>query len=704
MSSSGPTNSPKTSKGNDDQANSLQFFPGVGPMRAPLLEKLGITKPSDLLFYFPRSYQDVAQLCTAQQLESDVRATVIGVVEAIDLRTFEDGRTMLGVLLDVSGGFVRMVWFNQAFRRHQIARGMRIAATGTPKSTGVSWEMRHPEIQILGQDQDMQPGKPLPIYGLTEGMQQRHLQKIIGTAIERLAPDLEEALSEEVRAKYSLMDIATAIKQIHEPDSLEHAHQARRRFIFQELLVFQLALAMRRYQAEHSRPAPKLESTAQIHARIVRRFPFELTPDQVRVIREVSDDMNRELPMNRLLQGDVGSGKTVVAVYAMLLAVAHRHQAVFMVPTEVLARQHASRMAESLKSSQVHVELLTGSMGQRERNELLERIALGTVDIVIGTTALLNEKVEFDKLGIIVIDEQHRFGVQQRATLRTSRTQPHYLVLSATPIPRTLAMTAFGDLDVSTIKDKPLGRAVVHTYVGRSDQMASWWSFVVKQVKQGRQAYIIAPRVAQDEEDNTASVEQSFEELGKGPLSELKLGLLHGRMDGPTKQSILDAFTNGQIEVLVATTVVEVGIDIANATVMTILDANRMGLAQLHQLRGRISRGTHPGYLCLFTSEGTIPEENSRIAALASTDDGFALAELDLRMRGPGQLLGTQQHGLPPFRIADLSRDADIVVEARDEARKIVSEDPLLAGPQWQRLKRQVQGRHGDMIALGDVG
>jgi ATP-dependent DNA helicase RecG len=704
MSSSGQTNPPKTSKGSDDQANSLQFFPGVGPTRAPLLEKLGIRKPSDLLFYFPRSYQDVAQVCTVAQLESDVRATVIGVVEAIDLRTFEDGRTMLGVLLDVSGGFVRLVWFNQPFRRHQIAHGMRMSATGTPKPTGISWEMRHPEVQILGKDQEIQAGKPLPVYALTEGIQQRHLQKIIATAIERLSPELEEALSDEVRQKYSLMDIASAIKQIHEPDTLENAHQARRRFIFQELLVFQLALAMRRFQAEHSRPAPKLESTAQIHARIIRRFPFELTHDQLRVIREVSDDMNRELPMNRLLQGDVGSGKTVVAVYAMLLAVAHHHQAVFMVPTEVLARQHASRMAESLQSSQVHVELLTGSMGQRERNELLERIALGTVDIVVGTTALLNERVEFNKLGIIVIDEQHRFGVQQRATLRTSRTQPHYLVLSATPIPRTLAMTAFGDLDVSIIKDKPQGRAVVHTYVGRADQMASWWSFVVKQVKQGRQAYVIAPRVAQDEEDNTASVEQSFEELGKGPLRELRMGLLHGRMDGPTKQSILDAFTNGQIDVLVATTVVEVGIDIPNATVMTILDANRLGLAQLHQLRGRISRGTHPGYLCLFTSDGTIPEENSRIAALASTDDGFALAELDLRLRGPGQLLGTQQHGLPPFRIADLSRDADIVVEAREEARRIIAEDPTLAGPKCQRLKRQVQGRHGDMISLGDVG
>ncbi len=682
----------------------LQFFPGVGPERALLLERLGIHRPIDLLFFFPRGYQDVAAIRTAKELEADVRTSVVGTIESMDYRSYEEGRSSLGVLLDTNNGYVRLVWYNQPFRRHELARGMRLIATGVPKSTGISWEMRHPEYRVLGIDEPPPQAKPIPIYSLTEGLQQKHLSKMVGVALDRLLSVVQEILPESFRAEYRLMEIHDALRSIHQPETMQQANEARHRFIFQELFVYQLALALRKTQLKQGLPAPSLPPSGLIDARILRRFPFELTGDQRKAIEEVGQDMSKTEPMNRLIQGDVGSGKTVVALYAMLLAVAHRYQAAMMAPTEVLARQHASRLKKGLEGSQVHVELLTGSLSQRERRELQERIALGTVDIVVGTQALLNEQVAFARLGLVVIDEQHKFGVQQRAALRGEKTQPHALVLSATPIPRTLTMTLLGDLDVTSLKEKPEGRAVVHTYLGAKEQQESWWRFVVKQVQQGRQAYVITPRVDQEEESDLQGAEQVYQTLREGPLAGLKVGLLHGRMEGERKQEVLDSFSNGQVDVLVATTVVEVGIDIPNATVMTILDADRLGLAQLHQLRGRISRGTFPGYLCVFASGEASPEDNARLQALASTQDGFQLAELDLQMRGPGNLLGTRQHGLPPFRIADLRRDAEYLLETREAARKRIAVDPHLASPEWTRIQKQVLGRHGEMLSLSDVG
>jgi ATP-dependent DNA helicase RecG len=451
-------------------------------------------------------------------------------------------------------------------------------------------------------------------------------------------------------------------------------------------------------------PAPELPVSAKIHARIQRRIPFEWTGDQAKAIEDVGRDMARSIPMNRLIQGDVGTGKTAVALYAMLLSVAHGYQAAMMAPTEVLARQHVQRLRENLMDSQVEIELLTGSLPSGERENLLERIALGTVDLVVGTQALLGQRVAFHKLGLVVIDEQHRFGVEQRAALRNATTQPHCLVLSATPIPRTLTMTVFGDLDVSILRDKPLGRAVVHTYLGKLDQQESWWQFVGKQVAQGRQAYVITPRVEHGEDEDRLGAEQILVALQQGPLSRFQIGLLHGRMEGHEKQSVLDRFQSGEIQVLVATTVVEVGIDVPNATVMTILDADLLGLSQLHQLRGRICRGTQPGYCCVFATGQTSPEENARLKAFESTTDGFQLSELDLQMRGPGDLLGTRQSGLPPFRIADLVRDSEWLGEARNAAQEIVQQDPELATEAWRPLHRQVTHRHGEMLCFGDVG
>ena len=703
----------------------LQYIPGIGPQRVELFHKLGVRRATDLLFLFPRSYQDIAPYQSITELEPGFRASVIGQIVDMDQRVSFEGRSSVGILLAIDGGgYVRCVWYNQPFRRQQFLHGMRVIATGMAKSTGISFEMRHPETTILAPGQSLPEAKPLPVYPLTEGLQQRHVASAVAAVLEHITDSIDEALPESIRLSATqpaeaagnhsvgstekgtlpLLGITQALRAIHQPNTLAEANEARHRFIFQELFVYQLALAMRRHRLQHDKPAPKIVATPMIHARILKRFGFELTRDQLLAIEDVRNDMTQDVPMNRLIQGDVGSGKTVNAQYAMLNAVASKQQAALMAPTELLARQHFTRLRKQLAGSQVMIELLVGSITQRDRTELLQRIAIGTVDLVIGTQALLSEQVQFESLGLVVIDEQHKFGVQQRASLRESRMVPHYLVLSATPIPRTIAMTIFGDLDVSVLRDKPPGRATVHTYLGSTAQQDKWWEFVVKQVQSGRQAYVVTPRVESDPESEVVGAEQVYRQLQAGPLAGLRIELLHGRMDGNEKQAKLDAFTTGQTQVLVATTVVEVGIDVPNATVMTILDADRMGLAQLHQLRGRISRGSFPGYVCVFAKPGVAPEENARLSVLASTDDGFRLAEQDLQMRGPGDLLGTKQIGLPPLRIADLVRDAEILVQARGIAQKIVEQDPNLDLPEHSILKRQVKQRHGAVVTLGDVG
>lgn len=703
----------------------LQYIPGIGPQRVELFHKLGVRRATDLLFLFPRSYQDIAPYQSITELEPGFRASVIGQIVDMDQRVSFEGRSSVGILLAIDGGgYVRCVWYNQPFRRQQFLHGMRVIATGMAKSTGISFEMRHPETTILAPGQSLPEAKPIPLYPLTEGLQQRHVASAVAAALEHLTDFMDEALPHSIRLSANqpaesarnhpvgstekgtspLLGIAQALRAIHQPNTLAEANEARHRFIFQELFVYQLALAMRRHRLQHDKPAPKIVATPMIHARILKRFGFELTRDQLQAIEDVRNDMAQDVPMNRLIQGDVGSGKTVIAQYAMLNAVASRQQAALMAPTELLARQHFTRLRKQLVGSQVMIELLVGSITQRDRTELLQRIAIGTVDLVIGTQALLSEQVQFESLGLVVIDEQHKFGVQQRANLRESRMVPHYLVLSATPIPRTIAMTIFGDLDVSVLREKPPGRATVHTYLGSTAQQDKWWAFVVKQIQSGRQAYVVTPRVESDPESEVVGAEQVYRQLQAGPLAGLRIELLHGRMDGNEKQAKLDAFTTGQTQVLVATTVVEVGIDVPNATVMTILDADRMGLAQLHQLRGRISRGSFPGYVCVFAKPGVAPEENARLSVLASTDDGFRLAEQDLQMRGPGDLLGTKQIGLPPFRIADLVRDAEVLVRARQIAQQVVEQDPNLDLPDHSILKRQVTQRHGAVVTLGDVG
>ncbi len=503
-------------------ATPLQFLSKVGFAKAGLFEKLGLRRVADLLFFFPRAYQEVRPTQKVDELQSDLPCSVLGTIDSVDLRAFPDGRSSFGVLLAIEGGgYLRLVWFNQTFHRHKLRRGVRLVAKGVAKSSGISWQMVHPEYVVLEADEPVPEPKPQPIYPLTEGLQQRNIREAVASAIDACSTMVVEALPEAFRETHRLLSVQTALRAVHQPSNLAEAEEGRYRFKFQELLVYQLAIAWRRYHLQHDAPAPALPPSGLIHARILQRLGFELTSDQHRVVDEIGHDMARTIPMNRLIQGDVGSGKTVVAQYAMLLAAAHRHQAAFMAPTEILANQHFDRMSKSLVESRCHVELLTGSILGRERRELLERIAVGTVDIVVGTHALLSDKVDFANLGLVVIDEQHKFGVAQRAALKSDRMQPHYLLLSATPIPRTLTMTAMGDMDVSILREKPPGRAPVHTYLGKPEQTASWWSFVAKQLNEGRQAYVVVPRVTSDDDEDIHGAEQVFEELRGGFLQKL---------------------------------------------------------------------------------------------------------------------------------------------------------------------------------------
>jgi ATP-dependent DNA helicase RecG len=465
----------------------------------------------------------------------------------------------------------------------------------------------------------------------------------------------------------------------------------------------QLALAIKRQQAHASQPAQPLPLSAKVDARIRRLLPFELTPGQNQAVAEIASDMARAHPMNRLLQGDVGSGKTIVAVYAMLLAVANAAQVVLMAPTEVLARQHFDTLDELLAGSHTRFGLLTGGQTAKARSELLEKIASGEIQIVIGTQAVIADEVPFHRLGLVVIDEQHKFGVRQRAALKHSTLLPHYLVMTATPIPRTVSLTLFGDLDVTTLLESPPGRQIVHTYFPPVEDRAKWWEFFRKKVREGRQGYVIVPLVEGSEQVQAANLDEAYEALANGELEAFRLGLIHGRMTSAEKHAALDAFREGTTQVLVATSVVEVGIDVPNATLMTIESAERFGLAQLHQLRGRISRGSHPGFCCLFA--GTASQDAvERLKALVDCNDGFRLAEIDFDLRGPGDMLGTRQHGLPPLRIADLRRDQLLLDEARRDARALVAADPPLAKPEHALLRRMALVRYGKSLDLGDVG
>jgi ATP-dependent DNA helicase RecG len=703
-------------------ATPVQYLPGMGRARADRLRRLGLRTAQDVLFLFPRDYEYPAPPATVDELLEGVEASLVGTITDAEIVSRTPGKSVFGALVENETGAVRMLFFNQPFRAEQLTLDRRVIVSGVPKLNGLRMEFVHPKVTILDDHEDVPKPRILPIYPLTDGIRQSDLRRLTSEMTRVLVSSLVEVMPAGLRRRAAdrlrdhgldlvgeLPGIDVTLRSLHQPSDEAALIAARTRLVFQELLVMQLALAMRRRTLTTDLRAPPLEASAMIDARIVNRFPFELTGDQRTAIGEISQDMSRQFPMNRLLQGDVGSGKTVVAVYAMMLAVAGGHQAVLMAPTEVLARQHHETLTKMLAESRVRVGLLCGSLSASERREVVGATAAGEIDLLVGTQALLYGGIEFKQLGLCVIDEQHKFGVSQRVALRSGGIDPHYLVMSATPIPRSIAMTLFGDVELSTLREKPPGRGKVNTYLAEDGWKDRWWNFVCERLNEGRQAFVVAPRVAanpsseEDEDEDVASVEAVFESLSNGALSNYRVGLLHGRMPTEEKQSIMKSFSSGRLQVLVSTTVIEVGIDVPNATVMTILGAQRFGLAQLHQLRGRVSRGTHGGHVCVFTDGEGSPEENERLKIFEQTEDGFALAEADFSMRGPGDMLGRKQSGLPPMRIADLSRDIEILVVARAMAQAMIDEDPELESQDLAELRRQLMHRYGKRLDLGDV-
>jgi ATP-dependent DNA helicase RecG len=683
---------------------SVQYLKGVGPARFEQLRRLGIETVGDLLFHFPRAYDDLSDVRAIAALSEGKLQTVRGEVVEIDGKHLEDGRTVVSVVLSDDGKTcLEGVWFNQPYAARRFRYGQHVAFSGKPRWYREHWQMGSPQVQVLDGPGSAGTLGIVPVYPLTEELRLDQLRPLVRRAVEEFARHVQEILPEEVRRRRGLPGVRQALADVHFPATMEAAHTARRRFVYEEFLILQLALALRRRDLRDRQRAPILTVTPPIDARIRRLFPFRLTGDQDKVVAEIRHDLGNDRPMQRLLQADVGAGKTAVAVYALLAAVANKHQAALMAPTEVLARQHWHTLEAYLAKSRVRRLLLTGALASKARREALAGLAAGDIDLVVGTQALVQDAVHFARLGLVVIDEQHKFGVSQRARVRRLGVDPHYLVMTATPIPRTVALTVFGDLDVSIMRQLPPGRQPVYTKWRTEAQRPRVFELLRQELQRGRQAYIVCPLVEESETLDLKAAEQTAASLQAGALNGFRVGLLHGRMSEADKDAEMHRFRAGALDVLVSTMVIEVGVDVPNATFLIVEHAERFGLSQLHQLRGRVSRGGVAGQCYLFT--GAVTEEaKERLRALTRTTDGFALAEQDARLRGLGELFGTRQHGLGELRIGDLLADREILQEARKDAFALVGADAGLRQAEHSLLREAVLQRYGKTLELAEVG
>ncbi|MCH7687906.1 MAG: ATP-dependent DNA helicase RecG [Planctomycetes bacterium] len=685
----------------------VQFVRGVGPKRAELLARLGIQTVDDLLLYVPRDVLDLTEVRPAQKLTENRVQTVRGTVVDLDGRQISGGRTLVCALLDCGGEYVRGNWFNQAWMLKKFRPGETVLFSGKPKRKSGRWEFSHPNVQWIDEDDPHAHGGIILRYGLTDGLKLQDIRRIIRNAVEDYTQFVPDHLPEAFRLSHQLPGIREAIRLLHLPTKIQQYHSSRRRLIFDDLLEFQLGLAMKRRAWKRKDNAPCLPVTAKIDSRIRRLFPFDFTGGQSDAVREICADLNSKKAMHRLLQADVGAGKTAVAVYAILVAIAAGYQAVLMAPTEVLASQHWATIDRMLSHSRVKRLQLTGNLTAAGRRQALEEIKRGDVQLIVGTQAVIQDDVDFHKLGLVIIDEQHKFGVMQRARFSVGDFSPHVLVMTATPIPRSLCLTQFGDLDVTTITEMPPGRQrVITSRVSGEAVKKRSWKFVREQLQKGRQAFIVCPRIesgsTQENRKSDLGAEEVYRRLIQSELKELRVGLVHGQMDRQKKLEAMQAFRNGETQILVATTVVEVGVDIPNATLMIILQAERFGLSQLHQLRGRISRGKYQGYCFLF-SESDSADAVGRLSALESSSDGFKIAEVDFELRGPGDILGTRQHGELPLKVADLRRDHEILLQAREAAFELV-ESGEFDKAEFAPLKIRVLERFGHLMDLPQSG
>ena len=656
---------------------------GVGPARAEGLAELGIENVLDLLLHYPRRYVDRTKQATIRDLAIGEEATILAVVRRSESRRTRQRRTMVTVDLSDDTGYLRCTFFNQPWREKQLAPGTQVVVFGKLEQFQGRKQMTNPVVDLVGD----RTGRVIPIYPQSEKARLNtwDLAKWIEESLRR-AGTLDDPMPVSVLDALDLQSRDWAMRHIHAPESMEEVAAARKRLVFDELLRIQLVLVRRKREYERTSVGIRHEVGGDLVRSFIDGLPFPLTGAQRRAIAEIEADLAKPVPMHRLLQGDVGSGKTVVSVASMLTAVQGGHQGALMAPTEVLAEQHGMGIRALLEGFTVpagegslfddrslSVALLTNRTTPKERQRILDGLASGDIDIAIGTHALIQDKVAFKSLGVVVIDEQHRFGVEQRAALRSKgEAVPDVLVMTATPIPRTAAMTVYGDLDVSVLDELPPGRTPITTVWARGPPAeAEAWQRVRDEVAAGHQAYVVTPLIEESDKLEVASAQETFDELSAGELHGLRLGLLHGRVKAADKESTMHAFRTGELDVLVATTVIEVGVDVPNATVMVIIDADRFGIAQLHQLRGRVGRGAAVSY-CYLLGAGATADGERRLLAIEATTDGFALAEEDLDIRGEGTLMDVRQKGRSDLRLASLRRDRAVVERAREVAFELV--------------------------------
>jgi len=658
----------------------VETISGIGPKRAALLENLNIRTVGDLVFHFPRDYQDRRRITPISAAGEGERVTIEGEVTASRMVRLRGRMSLAVVTLRDATGEMQATWFGRGFLAKSFTRGVRGLFTGiVGKYKGPC--LKNPEYEILSGDEEdlLHTGRVVPIYRLTEGITQRLLRRWVWTAVEQVADELEETLPKDLRARYDFPPIRAAMRTAHFPEEIAPAQTARARFAYEELLGIQLGVLSARAARLHEEKGNRHVIDGRILGTFRESLPFALTRSQERAVSDILGDMASPRPMMRLLQGDVGCGKTIVALHAVAAAADGGYQTALMVPTEVLAEQHFLSLRTSLEPLGLWVDLLTGST--RGQAEVRRRVARGEAHVVVGTHALIQEKTQFHNLGLAIIDEQHRFGVCQRSTLVEKGLSPDILHMTATPIPRTLAITVYGGMDISVIDELPPGRVPVKTRRIPPGKIEDLYKYIVGQAAEGFQTYFICPLVEESDKRQLKAVTTHFEELSAGAFEGIRTALMHGRLDPVEKDEIMRRFKKGDIDVLFSTTVIEVGIDVKNATTMIIEDASQFGLTQLHQLRGRVGRGRDQSHCFLLGSPAT-EDGKRRLEVMCATNSGFDIAEEDLKLRGPGEFYGVRQAGLSDLRVADLIRDVRLLDHARRDAQKILDKDPLLAAPE----------------------
>lgn len=697
----------------------VQFLKGVGPKSAMILAKLGLKTVEDVLWYLPRRYDDRSNLPQLVMLRPGEAQSVRGRVRGVTTRRISGGRVIIQAVLDDGSGQVTLTWFNQPWVARELQRiEGEVMAYGTVKEgRSRQLEIASPEWEAVDEeDESGDFARIVPVYGLSEGVPQKTVRRAAASAIQFFADQVEDPLPEDFRRANRLIPLGAALRQMHAPESAAHLEKARHRLVYEEFLYLQLVLQMRRMEVQQEvgisfplgeigrrdmRMGGGLFEDGAVDARSLEEqalamLPFELTGAQRRVVGEIWADMERGFPMNRLVQGDVGSGKTAVAACAMLGAVRCGYQAAMMAPTEILAEQHWMNLRRLFEPLGISVNLLVGKLGAKDKRKALEKTASGAAQITVGTHALISEGVEFAKLGFVVIDEQHRFGVMQRLSLRQKGVDnPDVLVMTATPIPRTLTMSLYGDLDLSVIDELPPGRKAIKTHWKKPWDRERVYETVRRLVAEGRQAYFVCPMITESDKMQTQAAEDLHYRLTHETFPDLNVGLLHGQMKSAVKEAVMDQFRRGELDVLVSTVVIEVGVDVPNASVMVIEDANRFGLSQLHQLRGRVGRGEHQSY-CILIADATTGDAEERLKVLEETTDGFRIAEADLKIRGPGDVMGTRQSGMLEFKVADLISDGPVLEQARQGAIAILAEDANLSLPVNRLMLEEVRKRRSD--------